>query len=76
MDVAHHCDVCLGDDVPNGSLGDTIGVFVSCGRSLYMISDGMAELIVVFRLISRSHIYFDLSVYGCPIGLPFRVSKE
>ena len=38
IDVAHHCDVCLGDDIPNGSQGDTMGVFVSCGRSLYTIS--------------------------------------
>ena len=38
IDVTHHCDVCLGDDIPNGSLVDTMGVFVSCGRSLYTIS--------------------------------------
>ena len=38
IDVTHHCDVYLGDDIPNGSLGDTMGVFVSCGRSLYTIS--------------------------------------
>ena len=36
----------------------------------------MAVLLEVFRLISCLHIYSDLSVYGCPIGLPFRVSKE
>ena len=38
IDVTHHCDVCLGDDILNGSLDGTMGVFVSCGRSLYMIS--------------------------------------
>ena len=38
IDVTHHCDVCLGYDIPDGSLGDTMGVFVSCGRSLYTIS--------------------------------------
>ena len=38
IDVTHHCDVCLGDDIPNGSLGNTMGAFVSCGRSLYTIS--------------------------------------
>ena len=38
IDVTHHCDVCLGDDIPNGSLGNAMGVFVSCGRSLYTIS--------------------------------------
>ena len=36
--VTHHCDVCLRDDIPNGSLGDTMGVFVSCGRNLYTLS--------------------------------------
>ena len=58
------------------SLGDSMGVFVCCGSNLYTISEGMAVLFEVFRLISCLHIYFDLSVYGCPIGLPFRVSKE
>ena len=38
IDVTHDCDVCLGDDIPNGSLGDTMDVLVSCGRSLYTIS--------------------------------------
>ena len=38
IDATHHCDVCLGDDIPNGSLGDTMGVLVSRGRSLYTIS--------------------------------------
>ena len=36
----------------------------------------MAILLEVFRLIFYFHIYFDLSVYGCPIGLLFRVSKK
>ena len=76
IDVTHHCDVCLGDDIPNGSLGDTMGVFVSCWRSLYTISEGMAVLLEVFRLISCLRIYLNLSVYGCLIGLPIRVSKE
>ena len=31
IDVTHHCNVCLGDDISNRSLGDTMGVFVSCG---------------------------------------------
>ena len=38
IDITHHCNVGLGADVPNGSFGDTMGVFVSCGRSLYTIS--------------------------------------
>ena len=76
IDVTRYCDVGLGDDITNGSLGDTMGVFVSCGRSLYTISEGTAALLEVFILISCLHIYFDLSVYGCPIGRPFRVGKE
>ena len=37
IDVTHHCDVYLGDDIPNGSLGDTMGVFVMWEKSLYDI---------------------------------------
>ena len=66
INVTHHCDIGLGDDVPNGSLGDTMGVLVSCGRSLCTISEGVAELLEIFRLISCLHIHFDLSVYGQP----------
>ena len=32
IDVTHHCDVCLDDDIPNGSLGDTMSCLSLVGE--------------------------------------------
>ena len=38
IDVTHHCDVCLGDDIPHGSLGNHHGrVCLLWEKSLYDI---------------------------------------
>ena len=76
IDVAKHCDVCLGNYVLHGAFGDTMSMFITCWRWFYSVSKWVTKFCKFIGLVSSLHIDFDFTIYCGFIRLPLWVSME